>query len=168
MVAIGADAVTNAVLAIGNARLFLEQNNMDIKVGQAGRWGVAAVWMACQWQQQPMAACYCLSVCAEAYLQHLCVLLYPACGQCMWPGSTSWWQWVQLCQGHISCVCSLSATYPTTRTLWVVIVCTGGARVCEDCEERIAYECTALQHCPRAHLSAQTWGHRSSRPRKQA
>ncbi len=34
MLAIGADAVTNAVLAIGNARLFLEQNAMDIKVCQ--------------------------------------------------------------------------------------------------------------------------------------
>ncbi len=32
VVAVGAEAVTNAVLAVGNARLFLEQNGMDIKV----------------------------------------------------------------------------------------------------------------------------------------
>ncbi len=32
IVAVGAEAVTNAVLAVGNARLFLEQNGMDIKV----------------------------------------------------------------------------------------------------------------------------------------
>ncbi len=30
--AIGVDAVTNAVLAVGNARLFLEQDNFDIRV----------------------------------------------------------------------------------------------------------------------------------------
>mmetsp|Transcript_7481 Transcript_7481/g.22666 ORF Transcript_7481/g.22666 Transcript_7481/m.22666 type:complete len:220 (-) Transcript_7481:596-1255(-) len=32
LVAIGVDAVTNAVLATGNARLFLEQDNLDIKI----------------------------------------------------------------------------------------------------------------------------------------
>eukprot|EP00195_Chlamydomonas_chlamydogama_P001154 CAMPEP_0202920214 /NCGR_PEP_ID=MMETSP1392-20130828/76741_1 /ASSEMBLY_ACC=CAM_ASM_000868 /TAXON_ID=225041 /ORGANISM="Chlamydomonas chlamydogama, Strain SAG 11-48b" /LENGTH=227 /DNA_ID=CAMNT_0049613701 /DNA_START=265 /DNA_END=948 /DNA_ORIENTATION=+ len=32
LTAIGVDAVTNAVLASGNARLFLEQDNLDIKV----------------------------------------------------------------------------------------------------------------------------------------
>ncbi|KAG2498725.1 hypothetical protein HYH03_003465 [Edaphochlamys debaryana] len=32
LLAIGVDAVTNAVLAIGNARLFLEQDNYDIRV----------------------------------------------------------------------------------------------------------------------------------------
>jgi len=32
LIAIGADAVTSAVLAIGNSRLFLEKDNMDIKV----------------------------------------------------------------------------------------------------------------------------------------
>lgn len=32
LVAIGVDAVTNAVLAVGNARLFLEQDNYDIRV----------------------------------------------------------------------------------------------------------------------------------------
>lgn len=31
-IAIGVDAVTNAVLAVGNARLYLEEDNMDIKV----------------------------------------------------------------------------------------------------------------------------------------
>ena len=30
---IGADAVTNAILGIGNARLFLENDRLDIKVG---------------------------------------------------------------------------------------------------------------------------------------
>jgi len=32
IIAVGVDAVTNAVLAAGNARLFLEKDNMDIKV----------------------------------------------------------------------------------------------------------------------------------------
>ncbi|PNW78533.1 hypothetical protein CHLRE_09g393350v5 [Chlamydomonas reinhardtii] len=32
LLAIGVDAVTNAVLAVGNARLFLEQDNYDIRV----------------------------------------------------------------------------------------------------------------------------------------
>ncbi|GIL89555.1 hypothetical protein Vretimale_1888 [Volvox reticuliferus] len=32
LMAIGVDAVTNAVLAVGNARLFLEQDNYDIRV----------------------------------------------------------------------------------------------------------------------------------------
>lgn len=32
LAAMGVDAVTNAVLAIGNARLYLEQDGLDIKV----------------------------------------------------------------------------------------------------------------------------------------
>ncbi len=36
LVAVGPDAVTSAVLAIGNARLFLENDKMDIKVGGGG------------------------------------------------------------------------------------------------------------------------------------
>ncbi len=32
LTAIGVDAVSNAVLAVGNARLFLEQDGVDIKV----------------------------------------------------------------------------------------------------------------------------------------
>lgn len=34
LTAVGADAVSNAVLAIGNARLFLEADHLDIKVGK--------------------------------------------------------------------------------------------------------------------------------------
>jgi len=38
---IGADAVTNAILSIGNARLFLENDRLDIKVGR-----MHAHWLA--------------------------------------------------------------------------------------------------------------------------
>lgn len=44
LLAVGAEAVTNAVLAVGNARLFLEENAMDIKVSQGALGGKFELW----------------------------------------------------------------------------------------------------------------------------
>jgi stage V sporulation protein SpoVS len=62
LLGIGADAITNAVLGIGNARLFLENDRLDIKVhsldGAKGRRGDAGSESECQ---DAHCCCECLT-----------------------------------------------------------------------------------------------------------